>query len=38
MERAVLDQLVDYFMNRLAGYSTSLSEDELMVIWLYQIS
>lgn len=31
MERAVLDQLADYFKRRLAGYPTSLSEDELMV-------
>lgn len=29
MERAVLDQLADYFKGRLAGYPTSLSEDEL---------
>ncbi|KAJ8750317.1 hypothetical protein K2173_014232 [Erythroxylum novogranatense] len=31
MERAVLDQLVDYFEKRLAGYPTSLSEDESML-------
>ena len=32
MERAVLDQLVDYFERRLAGYPTTLSEDESLVI------
>lgn len=31
MERAVLDQLVDYFEARLAGYPTTLSEDEAML-------
>ncbi|XP_050233833.1 ribulose-1,5 bisphosphate carboxylase/oxygenase large subunit N-methyltransferase, chloroplastic [Mercurialis annua] len=31
MERAVLDQLAGYFKRRLAGYPTSLSEDELML-------
>ncbi|KDP46324.1 hypothetical protein JCGZ_10164 [Jatropha curcas] len=31
MERAVLDQLVDYFKRRLDGYPTSLSEDEFML-------
>ncbi|EHA8589395.1 putative ribulose-1,5 bisphosphate carboxylase/oxygenase large subunit N-methyltransferase, chloroplastic [Cocos nucifera] len=31
MERAVLDQLVGYFEARLAGYSTTLSEDEDML-------
>ncbi|WCJ27501.1 Rubisco methyltransferase family protein [Euphorbia peplus] len=31
MERAVLDQLADYFKRRLAGYPTSLSEDELLL-------
>ncbi|ONK57961.1 uncharacterized protein A4U43_C09F6200 [Asparagus officinalis] len=30
MERAVLDQLVRYFETRLAGYPTTLSEDESM--------
>lgn len=33
MERAVLDQLVGYFETRLAGYLTTLSEDESMVIF-----
>ncbi|KAL9665703.1 hypothetical protein QQ045_000022 [Rhodiola kirilowii] len=28
MERAVLDQLADYLKNRLAGYPTSMSEDD----------
>ncbi|KAG2714790.1 hypothetical protein I3760_03G045000 [Carya illinoinensis] len=32
MERAVLDQLVDYFITRLAAYPTSLDEDESLVI------
>jgi hypothetical protein len=32
MERAVLDQLVDYFMARLAAYPTTLDEDESWVI------
>ncbi|KAG1331334.1 putative ribulose-1,5 bisphosphate carboxylase/oxygenase large subunit N-methyltransferase, chloroplastic [Cocos nucifera] len=31
MERAVLDQLVGYFEARLAGYPTTLSEDEDML-------
>ncbi|EEF50946.1 conserved hypothetical protein [Ricinus communis] len=31
MEQAVLDQLADYFKRRLAGYPTSLNEDELML-------
>ncbi|CAK7328265.1 unnamed protein product [Dovyalis caffra] len=31
MEQAVLDQLTVYFRTRLAGYPTSLSEDELML-------
>ena len=31
MEQAVLDQLTVYFRTRLAGYCTSISEDELMV-------
>ncbi|KAK7333490.1 hypothetical protein VNO80_30264 [Phaseolus coccineus] len=30
MERAVLDQLADYFKTRLAGYPTMLAEDESM--------
>lgn len=33
MERAVLDQLVDYFERRLAGYPTTMSEDECLVIF-----
>jgi hypothetical protein len=32
MERAVLDQLVDYFMARLAAYPNTLDEDESLVI------
>lgn len=32
MEQAVLDQLVGYFEARLAGYPTTLSEDEEMVM------
>lgn len=32
MERAVLDQLADYFRTRLAGYPTTLSEDDSLVI------
>lgn len=32
MERAVLDQLADYFNRRLAGYPTTLNEDESLVI------
>lgn len=31
MERAVLDQLAEYFVKRLAGYPTTLSEDEILV-------
>ncbi|OIW12250.1 hypothetical protein TanjilG_06039 [Lupinus angustifolius] len=31
MERAVLDQLADYFRTRLAGYPTTLAEDESML-------
>ncbi|XP_034209166.1 actin-histidine N-methyltransferase isoform X2 [Prunus dulcis] len=31
MERAVLDQLADYFRTRLAGYPTTLSEDESLL-------
>ncbi|KAG2384282.1 Protein SET DOMAIN GROUP 40 [Vigna angularis] len=31
MERAVLDQLGDYFKTRLAGYPTTLAEDESML-------
>lgn len=31
MERAVLGQLADYFESRLAGYPTTLSEDDSMV-------
>ncbi|KAG2714792.1 hypothetical protein I3760_03G045000 [Carya illinoinensis] len=31
MERAVLDQLVDYFITRLAAYPTSLDEDESLL-------
>ncbi|XP_059644609.1 uncharacterized protein LOC132286309 [Cornus florida] len=31
MERAVLDQLADYFKMRLAGYPTTLSEDESLL-------
>ncbi|KAJ7552901.1 hypothetical protein O6H91_06G075700 [Diphasiastrum complanatum] len=30
-ERAVLEQLSDYFTNRLAGYRTSLTEDESLL-------
>ncbi|XP_054803841.1 uncharacterized protein LOC129307016 isoform X2 [Prosopis cineraria] len=32
MERAVLDQLVGYFETRLAGYPTTLVEDESLVL------
>ncbi|KAJ4822538.1 hypothetical protein Tsubulata_043422 [Turnera subulata] len=32
MERAVLDQLADYFRGRLTGYPTSLSEDESILM------
>lgn len=31
MERAVLDQLVGYFQNRLSSYPTTLSEDEAIM-------
>ncbi|PIM99687.1 N-methyltransferase [Handroanthus impetiginosus] len=31
MERAVLDQLAEYFINRLAGYPTTLAEDEALL-------
>lgn len=31
MERAMLDQVADYFKRRLAGYPTTLSEDEFLV-------
>ncbi|KAI4348280.1 hypothetical protein L6164_009017 [Bauhinia variegata] len=31
MERAVLDQLADYFQTRLAGYPTTLAEDESLL-------
>ncbi|KAF8399905.1 hypothetical protein HHK36_015775 [Tetracentron sinense] len=31
MERAVLDQLADYFKGRLAGYPTTLCEDEALL-------
>lgn len=34
MERAVLDQLADYFKSRLAGYPTTLAEDESMVLYV----
>ncbi|XP_078150504.1 rubisco methyltransferase family protein isoform X1 [Carex rostrata] len=32
MERAVLDQLIGYFESRLAGYPTSLKEDEDLLV------
>lgn len=32
MEKAVLDQLASYFKGRLAGYPTTLDEDESMVL------
>lgn len=32
MERAVLDQLLDYFTTRLAAYPTTLGEDESLVM------
>lgn len=32
MERAVLDQLADYFRTRLGSYPTTLKEDESLVI------
>ncbi|CAJ2637165.1 unnamed protein product [Trifolium pratense] len=32
MERAVLDQLADYFNTRLAAYPTTLAEDESMMV------
>lgn len=31
MERAVLDQLAEYFRTRLSGYPTTLSEDDSLV-------
>lgn len=31
MEHAVLNQLATYFRERLAGYPTTLSEDEALV-------
>lgn len=31
VERAVLDQLAEYFIQRLAGYPTTLSEDEILL-------
>ncbi|KAJ3671456.1 hypothetical protein LUZ60_007535 [Juncus effusus] len=31
MERAVLDQLIYYFESRLAGYPTTLNEDEILL-------
>ncbi|KAI3474977.1 hypothetical protein Pfo_030288 [Paulownia fortunei] len=31
MERAVLDQLAEYFIKRLAGYPTTLGEDETLL-------
>jgi Rubisco LSMT substrate-binding len=31
VERAVLDQLIGYFESRLAGYPTTLKEDEDLV-------
>ncbi|RID73390.1 hypothetical protein BRARA_B00543 [Brassica rapa] len=31
MERAVLDQLADYFMTRLSGYPTTLKEDDALL-------
>jgi hypothetical protein len=34
MERAVLDQLADYFNTRLAAYPTTLAEDESMVLFV----
>ncbi|KAL9331435.1 hypothetical protein ACSQ67_001045 [Phaseolus vulgaris] len=37
MERVVLDQLVDYFKTRLAGYPTTLSEDESMLSTLVSL-
>lgn len=33
MERAVLDQLAEYFKARLAGYPTTSSEDESLVMF-----
>ena len=35
MERAMLDQIADYFKRRLAGYPTTLSEDESLVIFAF---
>ncbi|KAG2245258.1 hypothetical protein Bca52824_092919 [Brassica carinata] len=37
MERAVLDQLADYFMTRLSGYPTTLKEDDALIIATYYI-
>lgn len=38
MERAVLDQLADYFNSRLARYPTTLAEDETLVtVYSYQL-
>ena len=34
MEQAVLDQLADYFKTRLAGYPTTMAEDESLVLFL----
>lgn len=34
MERAVLDQLAGYFEGRLAGYPTTIVEDEALVTFL----
>lgn len=34
MERAVLDQLVEFFNRRLDGYPTTLAEDEILVVYL----
>lgn len=33
MERAVLDQLADYFNGRLAGYPTTMSADDALVMF-----
>ncbi|KAL3629108.1 hypothetical protein CASFOL_026330 [Castilleja foliolosa] len=32
MERAVLDQLAEYFIIRLSGYPTTLAEDEILLV------
>jgi len=32
MERAVLDQLLDYFRARLSRYPTTLTEDDALVL------